>query len=104
MRWKFYWRDVVKNHLVLIEGCPTDIPFGNLSDVATSFPTLERLQKLWTDGTIHFRNLTEDEFKQLDDERLKQIDDGEINEPEPRKTRSDKGKRSRPSKAEKTSL
>jgi len=92
MRWTHYWRDIVKLHLVIIEGWPEDIPFGNLSEVATSMPKLESLQRKWKQGTIHFRKLTEAEFKQLDEERDEQIENGEV-EVVTRKSRSDKGKK-----------
>jgi hypothetical protein len=92
MKWTHYWRDIVKLHLVIIEGWPEDIPFGNLSEVATSMPKLESLQRKWKQGTIHFRKLTEAEFQQLDEERDKQIENGEV-EVVTRKSRSDKGKK-----------
>lgn len=83
MRWKFYWRDIVKKYLVKIAGWPSDIPFGNLGDIAMSLPILERLQRLWNDGTIHFEAITEGEFTKLDEERYRQIEHGEINAPMP---------------------
>jgi hypothetical protein len=91
MRWKFYWRDIIQKYLVIIEGWPANIPMGNLSDVATSLPILERLEKLWADGTIHFRQLTEEEFLKLNEERSRRIENGELDAPTPRKIRSDKG-------------
>jgi hypothetical protein len=91
MSYKNYWRDIVSKYRVLIEGWPDDILFGNLSDVATSLPALEKLRSSWKSGRTFFRVLSDAEFEKLNDERSQRIEDGE-EEVHVRKTRSDKGK------------
>lgn len=76
----------------MIHGWPSDIPIGNLSDVATSFPILEQLHEMWSSGSIGFRALSEEEFRDLEKERLKDVQEGRIIPPA-RKTRSNKGKK-----------
>ena len=46
MKWKYYWRDIVKHLHVVLEGWPADIPMGNLSDIATSQPILQQLHDM----------------------------------------------------------
>lgn len=94
MKWKYYWRDIIKQHRVMIHGWPSDIPIGNLSDVATSFPILEQLHDMWSNGSIGFRALSEGEFQDLEKERLKDVQDGKIIPPA-RKSRSNKGTKRR---------
>jgi hypothetical protein len=91
MKWKFYWRDIVRQHRVIIDGWPTDIPLGNISDVATSLPALERLHYSWSTGTTKFRPIDDAELQMLETERQQNIESGKENEPEPRKVRCDKG-------------
>ena len=93
MKWKFYWRDIVSKYHVMIEGWPLEIPLGNLSDVATSLPVLERLRHLWNTDKITFRSLNDAEFQKLDEQHSVEIENGEVNPPVPRKIRSDKGKK-----------
>jgi hypothetical protein len=90
MSYKNYWRDIVAKYRVYIEGWPDEILFGNLSDVATSLPALEKLRSSWKSGRTFFRVLSDAEFEKLDDERSQRIEDGE-EEVHVRKTRCDKG-------------
>ena len=93
MKWKFYWRDIVSKYCVRIVRWPSDIPLGNLSDVATLLPVLECLQRLWSTEKITFQALSEDEFHKLDEECNNEIENGDVDLPAPRKIRSDKGKK-----------
>jgi hypothetical protein len=102
MKWKNYFMEVVAKYLVVIEGWPAELPFGNLSDVVTSLPALENIHHLWLSGGIHFRTIGDDEFNTISKERDDQVRRGEI-PLDSRKTRSDKGKkRARSSQGSKT--
>ena len=92
MQWAYYWSAVVRPYKVKLEGWPSDIPFGNLSDVATSLPTLEKLSRLLKKGQLHWKALTDAELDELEDKRNGQIEAGQIVE-RVRQPRSDKGKK-----------
>jgi hypothetical protein len=94
MKWKNYWRDIVRKHQVVVTGWPEEIPFANLSDFSNSLTTLESLLRKWECGTIHWKSISNDEFTRLDKERDRQIEAGEIEEPT-RRQRSDKGSKKR---------
>jgi len=88
----YYWSAVVRPYKAKLEGWPSDIPFGNLSDVATSLPTLEKLSRLLKNGQLHWKALTDTELEELEDKRNEQIEAGQIVE-RVRQPRSDKGKK-----------
>ena len=90
MKWKNYWRDIVKKHQVMIDGWPDEVPFANLSDVSSGLPVLESLLRKWKGGTIVWKSVSDEEFTRLDEERALQIEAGMITEPA-RRQRSDKG-------------
>jgi hypothetical protein len=90
MVWKNYWCDIVARHRVIIEGWPEDVLFGNLSDVATSLPILEKLHCNWKSGKTYFCVLDDGEFEGLDKEHVKKVVNGDEEIPV-RKTRRDKG-------------
>jgi hypothetical protein len=77
MVWKNYWRDIVARYRVIIEGWPDGVLFGNLSDVATSLPILEKLRCHWKSGKTYFRVLDDDEFQALDKEHMKKVANGD---------------------------
>jgi len=93
MKWKYYWRDIVKHLHVVLEGWPADIPMGNLSDIATSQPILQRLHNMWSNKEIVFHPVDDSELQELEKKRQLRIQQGEITPPEPRKIRTDKGKK-----------
>ena len=67
MRWarRAYMKDVVNRYRVRIEGWPlADVPFKNLSDV-TNLPKLEQLTRGWRDGSIRFRQITDNEYREM---------------------------------------
>jgi hypothetical protein len=91
MQWKYYWRDVVKKHRVIVRGWPDDIPFANLSDISSALPTLEALLRKWEHGTVVWELLTDEAFKELNEQRDMDIESGIVDEPSRRKERKDKG-------------
>src|SRR6266581_6350793 len=93
MEWKHYWRNVVKRHMVIIEGWPVNIPFHNLSEASNSLTELEMLLRKWHCGKVYWREITETEFQDLDHDWDNQIESGELEGPTPRRHCSDRGKK-----------
>lgn len=94
MQWAHYWRNVVSRHQVVVEGWPDEIPFDNLSKVASGITALENLKERWRSGETAWRQLDDDEFQELNDERNSKVGSGEVVEHH-RWPRSDKGKKRR---------
>ncbi|KAG1743591.1 uncharacterized protein EDB91DRAFT_1247093 [Suillus paluster] len=92
MQWAHYWRNIVQRYLVICEGWPDGIPFGNLSKVSNSFTNLEMLLRKWKSGDIYWRQMDNEEFEELHRERNEKLNSGEIIELH-RRTCSDKGKK-----------
>jgi hypothetical protein len=90
MVWKNYWRDIVAWHRVIIEGWLEDVLLGNLSDVATSLPILEKFRCNWKSGKTYFHVLDDGEFEGLDKEHAKKVANGDEEIPA-QKMRCDKG-------------
>ena len=67
----------------MLEGWPSNIPMANLSEVTTSFPILEQLQRLWNTGEMRFRQLTEVKFPEINEAHNRKIANGEVNLPLP---------------------
>lgn len=65
MRWSQYWRDIVNEHLVVIEGWPEDIPFRNVSDATGSLAKLELLCVRWIVGSTCFRKVSFEEHDEM---------------------------------------
>lgn len=86
-----FWSDITVKHRIVIEGWPSDIRFGNLSDVLTSLSHLQVVYEKWERGEIYFRKVSEAEFRTLAEEHRKAIKDGSISEDRRRKERADKG-------------
>lgn len=64
MSWsrRAYIKNVVTRYRVRIEGWPlSEVPFVNLSDVP-NLGKLELLLQGWKDGTIRFRQITEEQY------------------------------------------
>jgi hypothetical protein len=91
MSWKYYWRDIVRKHRVIIRGWPANIPFANLSDISSALPTLEALLRKWEQGTVFWESISDEAFKDLNEQRDVDIESGVMDEPGPRKERKDKG-------------
>ncbi|CDO77641.1 hypothetical protein BN946_scf184946.g35 [Trametes cinnabarina] len=67
MSWsrRSYMKNVVSRYRVRIEGWPlSEVPFVNLSDVP-NLGKLELLLQGWKDGTIRFRQITEEEYQEM---------------------------------------
>ncbi|OSC97083.1 hypothetical protein PYCCODRAFT_1377920 [Trametes coccinea BRFM310] len=62
MKWSTYWRDIVYEHAVAVEGWPDDIPFENLSSATSSLARLELLCVKWMVGTTRFRSVPLEEL------------------------------------------
>ncbi|KAF8130812.1 hypothetical protein EV363DRAFT_1138899, partial [Boletus edulis] len=90
MQWKYYFRNVVMRHKVMIKGWPSTIPFANLSDMSSSYSQLEMLLRKWESGAISWEVVSDEELETLREERNIQIEAGEIEDPS-RRPRADKG-------------
>ncbi|KAF8436345.1 hypothetical protein L210DRAFT_3648115 [Boletus edulis BED1] len=90
MQWKYYFRNVVMRHKVMIKGWPSTIPFANLSDMSSSYSQLEMLLQKWESGAISWEVVSDEELETLREERNIQIEAGEIEDPLHR-PRADKG-------------
>lgn len=93
MEWKWYWRNVVSRHSVIIEGWPAAIPFQNLSTESRTISELASLLQKWRRGVIFWKTLTAEELQTLTMNRQHQINGGELETPAPRRRRSDFGKK-----------
>lgn len=67
MRWtrRAYMGDVVARYSVRIEGWPLDdVPFKDPSE-NPNLRMLELLRRRWTEGTVHFRPISESELQEM---------------------------------------
>ncbi len=96
MEWKFYFRNVVQQYSIKIEGWPVHlVRFQNLSEVSSPYDSLKTLLNNWSSGITYWKELSEDELEELVREREGQVATGEIQEPPQRRPRSDRGKKRR---------
>lgn len=65
MKWSTYWRDIVNEHLVIVEGWPADIPFRNVSHATGSLAKLELLCVKWLVGATRFRHVSFEEHDEM---------------------------------------
>ncbi|KAG1864582.1 hypothetical protein C8R48DRAFT_601909, partial [Suillus tomentosus] len=63
MHWANYFHNVVQPYQVIVEGWPTNIPFINLSEVSSTLPDLDLLERKWRSGAVHWRHLEDEEFQ-----------------------------------------
>ncbi|KAG1733399.1 uncharacterized protein EDB91DRAFT_1084453 [Suillus paluster] len=90
MQWAHYFRNVVQQYQVVVEGWPDEIPFTNLSQVSSALPDLQMLCNRWDHGTTCWRSLSDEEFEKLHLEHEEKLESGAIIDRCCR-TRSDKG-------------
>ena len=94
MRYKEFWPKIVQRYKVQIEGWPSHIAFGNLSDSLRPLSDLDMLLWKWKDGTIHWWKLTDEEYARSESNCNEQIECGKI-AIHKRQTRSDAGMKQR---------
>jgi len=93
MKWANYWDAVVKTYRVVIEGWPSKILFAPLTQACSGVGDTQILLKSWTDGTTHWRQLSNEEFVEEEMNREAQMASGEIPGQCVQKTHEDKGKK-----------
>ena len=93
IEYKYYWWNIVKQHQVIIEGWPDNIPFQNLSETSNSLSDLEDLLWRWHSGVTYWKKLSERELEALELEHDKQVLNGKVHLPAPYHCCSDYGKK-----------
>jgi len=94
MQWAHYFRNVVQQYQVVVEGWPNKIPFMNLSQVSSALPDLQMLCNSWDHGMTCWRSLSNEEFEKLRLEHEEKLESGAIIDRRCR-TQSDKGAKRR---------
>ena len=69
MQWVLYFRNVVTQYHVVIEGWPENIPFINLSSASSALLQLEQLLHKWELDTMFWKHITDVEFTTMETNR-----------------------------------